>query len=35
MRRSTWEPWMMRMASLAVVLVGTAWLVQRLFFGWS
>ena len=35
MRRSMWEPWMMRVASLAVALVGTAWLVQRLFFGWS
>jgi hydrogenase/urease accessory protein HupE len=35
MRRSIWEAWMMRVASLAVVLVGTAWLVQRLFFGWS
>jgi hydrogenase/urease accessory protein HupE len=32
MRRSMWEPWMVRVASLAVVLVGTAWLVQRLFF---
>ena len=35
MRRSMWEPWMVRVASLAVVLVGTAWLVQRLFYGWS
>jgi hydrogenase/urease accessory protein HupE len=32
MRRSMWETWIVRVASLAVVLVGTAWLAQRLFF---
>jgi len=32
---SVWEPRIVRAASLAVAAVGCAWLVRRLFPGWS
>jgi hydrogenase/urease accessory protein HupE len=35
MRGSVWEPRIARAASLAVAAVGCAWLVRRLFLGWS
>jgi hydrogenase/urease accessory protein HupE len=35
MRRSTWEPRLTRVASLAVAVIGIAWLVQRLVVGGS
>jgi hypothetical protein len=31
MRGATWEPRMVRTASLGVAVVGLAWFVQRLF----